>query len=109
VAIASKRDLLAEVTAHYDSGLMDYAKVEDAQPTVEIRAVTETEIARIIHSRTHVWTNLLGGEVDRWSSIEQLVEIYRRAANARLSINPMRKDWSVCAAHCDYALETQIL
>jgi len=109
VAIVKKRDLLAEVAAHYDSGLMDYVEVESSQPTVEIRAITEAEIAKIIHARTHVWKSLLRGEADRWSSIEQLIEVYRRAANAKLSISSLRKDWGVRAAHCNYALVTQIL
>ena len=107
--VVSKRELMAEVAAHYDSGLMDYMAVEGAKSVVEVCAVSVAEIRVAIDSRSKVWTRLLAGERERWSSIEQLVETYRRATNANVSIVAVRKEWNGHILEDECALPTQLL
>jgi hypothetical protein len=55
VATITKRDMLAEATAHYDSGLMDYDRIENCQPVVEIAAMGPSDIDKALRARTSVW------------------------------------------------------
>jgi len=54
VAVISRDQLRAEVSATYDSGLMDYCGIEECYPAVEISVLTVDEIQRAIHARTTV-------------------------------------------------------
>jgi hypothetical protein len=60
-----KRDLLAEASAHYDSGLMDYNVIEDCQPVVEIAAMESQAIEQALVARTNVWKTLSHGSQQR--------------------------------------------
>jgi hypothetical protein len=108
-ASITKRELLAEAAAHYDSGLMDYEAIEESRPLVEIRPMSLTEIGSAISSRSRVWTTLLKGECKRWSSIEQLIDVYRRAANERVSITPVRASWHLTCKDYDCPLPTSLI
>jgi hypothetical protein len=104
----TKRLLLAEASAHYDSGLMDYAPIEESKPIVEVRALNMVEIAKAIDSRSRVWTSLLKGEAERWSSIEELIDTYKRATNQKVSVSPVRISWNAHCEEYDCALPAQI-
>jgi hypothetical protein len=93
VAVISKSELMAEVSANYDSGLMDYCGVDECSAKVEISVLTIDDIQRAIDARTTAWRQLLKGEDKRWSSIETLVELYRRAANGKIRAESVRVDW----------------
>ena len=103
----TKGELLAEADAHYDSGLMDYEAIGESGPVVEVRAMSLTEIERAVSSRSGVWTRLLKGGCERWSSIEQLIDVYRQAANKRVSITPVRVSWHLRCKEYDYPLPTR--
>jgi len=60
-----KRDLLAEASAHYDSGLMDYNVIEDCQPVVEIAPMEPQAIEQALVARTNVWKTLSHGSQQR--------------------------------------------
>jgi hypothetical protein len=100
---------MAHVAAHYDSGLMDFAEVENAHQIVEITALTATEIERAIQSRILVWKTLLKGESDKWSSIAALVEVYRRAANSELAVTKLRLDWGNFPPVSNHSLVARLL
>jgi len=90
----AKKDIEACVAAEYDSGLMDYSHVGDCAPSVEIGPLSQDDIARAIEAR-ETWTSLLAGERDRWTSIEQLLDVYRNSNNGRLLFDqspPIRDD-----------------
>lgn len=87
----TKDDLRHEVAATYDSGLMDYAPVEDAYPSIEIRPYQQDEIERYIKSRTTAWTSLLKGEKERWDSIDELIDVFKNSTNHTL------KGWKLFA------------
>jgi hypothetical protein len=92
----TKKELEAEVTANYDSGVMDYAHISECSPSVEIRLLTEEVIRGAVEARK-IWTKLLAGERDRWKSLEQLLTLYRNANNGRLLAQespPVRVDWN---------------
>jgi hypothetical protein len=109
IVVVSKRELMAEVAAHYDSGLMDYMAVEGAKSVVEVCAVSVAEIQSAIVSRSKIWTSLLAGERERWSSIDELIETYRRATNAKVSIVVVRKEWNGHTLEDECALSAQLL
>jgi hypothetical protein len=101
-----KKDLEAEVAAHYDSGLMDYAHVSDCMPTVEIRLLSTDETGKAIEAR-QTWKDLLAGERDRWTSIDQLLVQYEKANNRHLLVaqsSVIRADWQQERADCFYTL-----
>lgn len=102
VVTITKQDLLAEATAHYDSGLMDYDAVENCQPMVEIAAMVPREIEKALEARTRVWKRLLRGETQRWKTIEDLRNLYRTAANERISVQPIRVLWDGSENQCEY-------
>jgi hypothetical protein len=109
VATISKRELLAEVSAQQDSGLMDYGAPEDCGDVVEINALSGIDIERAVTARTGVWTSLLRGESERWSSIEELISIYRSAANGRLEAEPLRVSWDGRQSKCEYSLVCRLI
>ena len=75
----------ALVAAEHDSGLMDYAGVEQCWPDVEIRALSVAEIEQVLEVRRHVWRQLLRGEDRLFASMADLLNVYERASNARLT------------------------
>jgi hypothetical protein len=100
----SKKDIEAEVRANYDSGLMDYHDVGTCFTMVEISLLSQDGIDRAIEGRK-TWTSLLGGERERWTSIEQLLDVYRTANNRRLRISPfshIRDSWDEVGAEYSY-------
>jgi hypothetical protein len=103
-----KKDLLAEATAHYDSGLMDYEDVENCQPVVEIAAMEPQDIEKALVARTNVWKALLRGESARWMSIEELLKLYRTAANNRISVQTIRVRWNESTSECEYAVTASL-
>ena len=81
------RDLMrAEISATYDSGLMDYASIESAYDMIEVRIASVSEIERVIESRSKSWTSLLKGERERWKNMDELLELLRSANNRELDI-----------------------
>jgi hypothetical protein len=104
IVTISRRELLAEADAHYDSGLMDYRRLEDCRQEVEIRALKPPEIERALNSRTTAWTTLLRGESDRWSNIEELRSVYRVAVNRSFSVQPVTTRWDGSETEVEYAL-----
>ena len=77
----SKSDLENEVATTYDSGLMDYSSIESNFSFVELRLYDQVEIDKLIESRTKVWKTLLKGETKRWSSINHLVDTFKKSNN----------------------------
>jgi hypothetical protein len=75
VVNVTKRELLAEAQAHYDSGLMDYVRIEDCEPVIEIQAMTAEQVAQALEARTTVWKQLLRGERERWNDIDELRDV----------------------------------
>ena len=108
VATITKRDLLAEATAHYDFGLMDYDAVENCQPFVEIKALEAMEIQKALDARTRTWNRLLRGESERWANIEDLRNLYRTAANNRISAQPARVRWDGTESECEYLVQAAL-
>ena len=109
VAHISKKEMEAEVSATYDSGLMDFSSIESAEREVEIRICTVAEVERAIDSRSKVWTSLLRGEEKRWSSISDMLTVLRSATNARCG-DPkakVRGIWDQPGAKFDYEIVIQ--
>jgi|SRR5579863_69805 len=104
VVTIMKRDLLAEATAHYDSGLMDYDVIENCQPIVEIAAMEPQAVEEALVARTNVWKTLLRGESERWTSIEELRNLYRTAANNRISVQAIRVRWDESTHEFEYSV-----
>lgn len=104
VVTITKKELLAEVSAHYDSGLMDYVEVEEAKTVVEIRLLSVEEIEKAIFSRTHVWKNLLRGERERWTSIDQLIDAYKNSSNAFVTADTTKALWNADCEHYECLL-----
>jgi hypothetical protein len=84
------------VDADHDSGLMDYAGVGQCSPRVEIRLWSAAEVERAANARRRIWRKLLRGEDRLFQSIEELIAIYDRAPNARLSVSSpaLRPIWN---------------
>jgi hypothetical protein len=108
IATILKRDLLAEASAHYDSGLMDYDAIEDCLPIVEIAAMEQQKIEQALKTRTNVWKSLLRGETERWANIEELRNQYRHAANMEISAQVIRVRWDGSAKGFDYAVSAKL-
>jgi len=108
VATITKGQLLAEAAAHYASGLMDYDRIENCQPVVEIAPMEPSDIDRALRARTNVWMNLLQGETERWSSIEELRNVYRNAANGRISATGFKVCWDGTETEVEYAVPTML-
>ena len=99
-----KKELEANVRDAYDSDLMGHASVSECVPSVEIRILSQEEIDRAIEARM-IWTTLLAGERDRWTSIEQLLDVYKNANNWLLFSDQsplIRDDWNVVGAEYSY-------
>jgi hypothetical protein len=103
-----KRDLLAEAAAHYDSGLMDYDVIENCQPIVEIAAMEPRAVEEALEARTNVWKTLLRGESERWTNIEELRNLYRTAANTRISVQAIRVRWDETTNEFEYAVTADL-
>ena len=103
-----KRDLLAEASAHYDSGLMDYDAIENCQPLVVIAAMEPQAIEKALEARRKVWTSLLRGESERWTNIEELLSLYRTAANKSISAQEIRVRWDGSANEFEYAITAEV-
>lgn len=100
----ARQEMEADVVANYDSGVMDYAHVSDCVPSIEIQLLSEDDIRRAIEARK-IWKHLLAGERDRWTSIEQLLDVYRTANNGKLlsdQSDPMRTHWDQAGAEYSY-------
>ena len=80
----TKEDIENEVTATYESGLMDYSGIENCFTFVELRLYDQDEINKMIESRSKVWTSLLKGEKERWTSINHLIETLKKSNNKHL-------------------------
>jgi hypothetical protein len=50
-------------------------------------------VEKALEARTKVWKNLLDGESERWTSIEDLRNLYRTAANRFVSAEPIKALW----------------
>jgi hypothetical protein len=104
VVTITKADLLAEVDATYDSGLMDYDRFESCHVVVRIRAMDVSEVERALDSRTNVWRELLRGESQRWASIEDLRDLYRSATNKLISAESIRVRWDGKTSEYEYSI-----
>jgi hypothetical protein len=104
VVCVTRSDLEAAIAAHYDSGLMDYRNFTECKPEVEISAISVDDIERAVSARRKIWTNLLSGEKNRWSTIEELIATYERAVNGKVSVKPLRTSWETQQETCEYAL-----
>ncbi len=93
----TKKELEAEATAHYDSGVMDYGHISACSPIVEIRMLTNEDIKRAVEARK-IWANLLAGERDRWKSLEELLTLYSNANNDRLRPSLPHESSSLCVS-----------
>jgi hypothetical protein len=63
---------------------------------VEISLLTQNDIDLVVEGRKTHWTSLLAGERERWTSIEQLLDVYRSANNRRLrcgQLSYIRDNW----------------
>lgn len=80
----TKKDLNNELTATYESGLTDYSSIENSFSFVELRLYDQNEIDKMIKSRTKVYTSLLKGENERWTSINHLVDTLKKSNNKHL-------------------------
>jgi hypothetical protein len=96
----SRWELMAQVSAEYDSGLMDYCSIDECYPEVEISVLTNDEIQRAIQTRTTIWKTLLNGERDRWRTHAELVELYRSATNSQIQAKSLRAEWD--GSHSEY-------
>ncbi len=104
VCTISRNEVEAEVAAHYDFGLMDYAHVSGCSTSVESCLLSGEDIHRTIEARK-IWTNLLAGERDRWDSMEQLLDVYRKANNGRRFADQspsIRDNWDKVGAEYTY-------
>src|SRR5208282_438506 len=100
IATILKKELEAEVQASYDSGAMDFAHVSSCFPSVEIQLLSVEDIERAVKARK-IWKNLLAGERDRWSSMDQLLNVYRSANNKTFfseQSRPIRVKWDRAGA-----------
>ena len=80
----TKKELDNEITATYESGLMDYSSIENNFAFVELRLYDQDEISKMIESRTKAWTSLLKGEKERWTSLNHLVDTLKKSNNKLL-------------------------
>ena len=105
----SKSDLDNEVAATYDSGLMDYSSIDSNFSFVELRLYNQIEIDKLIESRTKTWKTLLKGETERWTSINHLVDTFKKSNNKLLllydSTRRIRADFDGTQTEYDFQLE----
>ena len=109
VITITKKDLNNEVTATYESGLMDYSSIENCFSFVELRLYDQNEIDKMIESRTKVWNSLLKGEKERWTSINHLVDTLKKSNNKHLflydSTKRIRADFDGTQNEYEFQLE----
>lgn len=109
VITITKKDLENEVTATYESGLMDYSSIDNCFSFVELRLYDQHEVNKMIESRTKVWTTLLKGEEKRWTSIYHLVDILKKSNNKHLllydSTKCIRTDFDGTQNEYEFQLE----
>ena len=108
VVTMTRQQLLADAEAHYDSGVMDYRSLEDCKEAVEIRAMEPQQVEKALDARTNIWAGLLRGESKRWASIEELRNVYRTAANKRISVQPLRVQWDGSQAELEYLIPATV-
>jgi hypothetical protein len=99
-----RKELEANVEDVYDSDLMGHVSVSECVPSVEIRILSQDDIDRAIEARK-IWTTLLVGERDRWTRIEQLLDVYKNANNRLLftdQLPSIRDDWNKVGAEYSY-------
>jgi hypothetical protein len=108
VVTITRHELLAEADAHYSSGLMDYRAVEDCKEAVEIRAMEPQQVEKALDARTRTWTGLLRGESSRWANIEELRNVYRTAANKRISVQPLSVKWDGSQSEVEYLIPATV-
>ena len=105
IARITKQQLDAGVADEYESDLMGHVGVEECLPSVEIRVLSPEDIGRALEARKY-WRHLLSGERKRWSSLDELLALYRNATNIRLLMVPdssaIRADWSAPEAEFSY-------
>lgn len=104
-----KSDLDNEVAATYDSGLMDYSSIDSNFSFVELRLYNQIEIDKLIESRTKAWKTLLKGETERWTSINHLVDTFKKSNNKLLllydSTRRIRADFDGTQTEYDFQLD----
>jgi hypothetical protein len=109
VITITKNDLDNEVTATYESGLMDFSSIENSFTFVELRLYDQNEIDKMIESRTKSWTSLLKGEKERWTSINHLVDTLKKSNNKHLllydSTKRIRADFDGTQNEYDFQLD----
>jgi len=105
----TKADIENEVTATYESGLMDYSNIENCFTFVELRLYEQAEIDKMINIRTKVWTSLLNGENQRWTSINHLIETLKKSNNKHLllydSTKRLRADFDGAQEEYEFQLD----
>lgn len=83
------------VAAEHESGLMDYAGIDQCREEIEIRLLRPDEISRAAKSRRTVWRTLLGGEDKVFGSMAALLAVYDQATNSRLTTRePLTCAWN---------------
>jgi hypothetical protein len=103
--VISQQELIWNIQATYDSGLMDYSAVETCYPSIEIILEHPDLIKRTLATREKVWNALLKGEKERWETLENLLNTYRRAKNDQLDISKgakIRDEWDGAKMEYDY-------
>jgi len=106
-ATITKEDIMSEVEAHYDSGLMDYVSVESAKPQVQISVTEPSQIQRSLKSRSTLWTTLLRGESRRWASIDELLDVYRNCTNDKVTRHSVTARWDLGRASAQHLVQVE--
>ena len=105
-----KEDLLSEVDSTHDSGLMDYAGINQCYPNVRIEIQNKSDIERITHCRKTAWKNLLRGEKERFQSMEEMISVYESSPNAGFELKDEDRVSEVVwdGSHSTCSLELQL-
>lgn len=93
----TQRELVNEIQATISTGIMDYSSAETCFPFIEIFVNPPEDIDRALNAREKHWNILLGGEKERWDSMEDLLNVYRHAKNKDVKISKelsrIRDEW----------------
>jgi len=115
IARITNAEMRAEVSATYDSGLMDYTAIESAYDMVEIRLCSQSEIEGAIACRTNTWKCLLEGEKKRLKTINKLLALLKSSTNnlliipEELAFRPKIRDaWAKPDAEYEYQIHVRI-
>jgi len=88
---------------------MDYSRIDSNFSFVELRLYYQVEIDKLIESRTKAWKTLLKGETERWTSINQLVDTFKKSNNKFLllydSTRRIRADFDGTQTEYDFQLD----